>query len=24
VIEEADHTTIILPGDVINIRERFF
>ncbi len=24
VILEADHSTLILPGDVINIRERFF
>lgn len=24
VIEDADHATIILPGDIINIRERFF
>lgn len=24
IIEEAEHSTIILPGDIINIRERFF
>lgn len=24
VIKEAEHSTIILPGDIINIRERFF
>ncbi len=24
VIENADHSTVILPGDIINIRERFF
>lgn len=24
ILEGADHTTIILPGDIINIRERFF
>ncbi len=24
VLENADHSTVILPGDVINIRERFF
>lgn len=24
VIDEADHAMIILPGDIINIRERFF
>ena len=24
VIENADHSTLILPGDIINIRERFF
>jgi protein involved in polysaccharide export with SLBB domain len=24
VIEDADHSTVILPGDIINIRERFF
>ena len=24
VIEDADHATVILPGDIINIRERFF
>lgn len=24
VIEDADHSTLILPGDIINIRERFF
>jgi polysaccharide biosynthesis/export protein VpsN len=23
-IENADHSTVILPGDIINIRERFF
>jgi protein involved in polysaccharide export with SLBB domain len=24
IIENADHSTVILPGDIINIRERFF
>jgi polysaccharide biosynthesis/export protein VpsN len=24
LIENADHSTVILPGDIINIRERFF
>ncbi len=24
VIEDAEHSTVILPGDIINIRERFF
>jgi protein involved in polysaccharide export with SLBB domain len=24
VIENAEHSTVILPGDIINIRERFF
>ncbi len=24
VIEDAQHSTVILPGDIINIRERFF
>jgi protein involved in polysaccharide export with SLBB domain len=24
VIRDADHSTVILPGDIINIRERFF
>ncbi|RQD67750.1 MAG: polysaccharide export protein [Desulfonatronovibrio sp. MSAO_Bac4] len=24
VIENAEHSTVVLPGDVINIRERFF
>lgn len=24
VIQDADHSTLILPGDIINIRERFF
>lgn len=24
VIENADHSTVVLPGDVINIKERFF
>ena len=24
IIEDADHATVLFPGDIVNIRERFF